>query len=95
MDEPTDQEGGEDLSPDLVKKCTHLKWDFLAQGIKLASLECPFQKLYIYKNLKEDLEMHEIRVILLRKWKVSMKNIGNQNPICSLPFDQYEACTPN
>jgi hypothetical protein len=94
MDEATEQEEGGYVSPYFVKKCTRLKWNCLTQGVSLEALECPFPKLYIYKKVKEDLEMHEIHVIFLRKWKVYMKIYGLQNPICSLFFDQYESLTP-
>jgi hypothetical protein len=65
MDEATEQEEGEDL--DFVKTCIRLTWDCFARGVSLAALDCPFPKPYIYKNLKEDLEMREIHNIMLRK----------------------------
>jgi hypothetical protein len=72
MDETTEQEEGEDLSPDFVKKFTQLTWDCLTHGVSLENLEFPFHKPYIYKKLKEDLEMRKIQYILLRKWKVNI-----------------------
>jgi hypothetical protein len=47
MDETTEQEEGEDLSPDFVKKFIRLKWDCVTHGVPLAALECPFLKPYI------------------------------------------------
>jgi hypothetical protein len=94
MDEATEQDEGEDLIPDFVKKFTRLKWDCLTRCVSLAALECPFHKLYIYKKLKEDLDMRKIHDILMKKWKVHMKIFELQKPIGSLPFDQYETLTP-
>jgi hypothetical protein len=38
--------------------------------------------------------MRQINDTLLRKKIIHLKKCGQQNPLCSLPLDQYEALTP-
>jgi hypothetical protein len=76
-----------------VKTFTLLNLECLTNGASLTALECPFPKPIIDKKLKEDLDMHQIHDTLLRKKMIHLKKYGHQNPLCSLPFGQYEALT--
>jgi hypothetical protein len=58
----------------------------------LEGLGCPFPKPL--NQLKEDLDVHQIYDALLRKKMIHLKQFGQQNPLCSLPFDRYEALPP-
>jgi hypothetical protein len=68
MDVNTEQEEDEDLSPDFKKIFFRLKLDCLTHAFYLSVVECHCPKLYIYKKLKEDLEMREIHKVMLRNW---------------------------
>jgi hypothetical protein len=53
----------EELFPEFIKRFKHfilLKWECLREGVSLDVIVCPFPKPILYKQLKEDLSMHQI-----------------------------------
>ena len=85
-----DKQSDDADSPDFLKTFTKLKWECLRTGVSLAALQCPFPKPLIYKQLHEDLTMHQIAVNLTRQKTRHLKQFGKQEPLCAMPLEQYE-----
>ena len=64
-DDSTDDE--EELTPEFITRFTRLKWECLRTGVSLAVLQCPFPKPLLYKQLKENLSMHQVATSLSRQ----------------------------
>jgi hypothetical protein len=83
----------EELFPDFIKCYTRLKWECLRTGVSLAVLQYPFPKPLLYKQLKENLSLHQIVITLLRQKTRHLKNHGKQEPLCAISLDEYELMT--
>jgi hypothetical protein len=83
----------EELSPDFIKRYTRLKWECLRTGVLLAVLQYPFPKPLVYKQLKENLPLHQIIILLSRQKTRHLKKHGKQETLCAMPLDEYELMT--
>jgi hypothetical protein len=88
-----DMDEEEELSPDFIKHDTRLKWECLRTGVSLAVLQYPFPKPLLYKQLKENLSLHQIVYTLLRQKTRNLKKHGKQEPLCAISLDEYELMT--
>jgi hypothetical protein len=83
----------EELSPDFIKRYMRLKWECLRMGVSLAVLQYPYPKPLLYKQLKENLELHQIIITLSRQKTRHLKKHGKQEPLCAISLDEYELMT--
>jgi hypothetical protein len=83
----------EELSPDVIKRYTRLKWECLRTGVSLSMIQYPFPKPLLYKQLKENLSLHQIVITLSRHKTRHLKKHGKQEPLCAIPLDEYELTT--
>jgi hypothetical protein len=90
VDSMEEEEG---LSPDFIKHYTRLKWECLRTRVSLAVLQYPFPKPLLYKQLKENLLLHQIVITLSRQKTRHLKKHGKQEPLCAMPLDEYELIT--
>jgi hypothetical protein len=65
----------------------------LKAGVSLAVLQYPFPKPLLYKQLKENLSLHQIFITLSRQKTRHLKKHGKQEPICAISLDEYELMT--
>jgi hypothetical protein len=103
--EPTSQAGNEGVVPgnpkggktgpdsEFIKRFTCLKWEYLRTGVSLAVRQCPFPKPLLYKQLKEDLSMHQIVTTLSRQKTRHLNFFGKQEPLCAMPLEENEFIT--
>jgi hypothetical protein len=87
----TDEE--DELSPEFIKRYTRLKWECPRTGVSLTVLQYPFPKPLIYKQLKENLSLHQIVITLSRQKTRHLKKHGKKEPLCAIPLDEYELMT--
>jgi hypothetical protein len=66
----------EELTPDVMQRYTRLKWECLTTGVSLAALQHPFPKPILYKQLKENLSLHQIVIALSRQKTRHLKKPG-------------------
>jgi hypothetical protein len=83
----------EELSPVFIKHYTRLKWECLRTVVSLAVLQYPFPIPLLYKQLKENLSLHQIIITLSGQKTRHLKKHGKQEPLCSMPLDEYELMT--
>jgi hypothetical protein len=83
-DDSVDRE--EDISPEFMKCFTRLKWECLRTGDSMAVLQYPFSKPLVYKQLKEDLMMHQIVVTISRQKTRHLKKVGKLEPLYAMPL---------
>jgi hypothetical protein len=83
----TDEE--EELSPDFIKRYTRLKWECLRTGVSLDVLQYTFPKPLLYKQIKENLSLHQIVITLSRHKTRHLKKHGKQEPLCTIHLDEY------
>jgi hypothetical protein len=78
----------EELFPEFIKCFTRLKWECLRMGVSLAVIQYPFPKPLLYKQLNEDLSLHQIVITLSRHKTRHLKHYGKQEPLCAMPLDE-------
>jgi hypothetical protein len=83
----------EELSPDCIKHYMQLKWEYLRTGVSLAVIQYPSPKPLLYKQLKENLVLHQIIITLSRQKTRHLKKHEKQEPLCAIPLDEYELMT--
>jgi hypothetical protein len=83
----------EELSPEFIKRYTRLKWECLRTGVSLAVFQYPYPKPLLYKQLKENLSLHQIIIALSRQKTRHLKKHGKQEPLCAISLDEYELMT--
>jgi hypothetical protein len=83
----------EELSPEFIKHFTWLKWECLRMGDSLAVLQYLFPKPILYKQLKENLTLHQIFTTISRQKMRHLKNHGKQEPLFAMSLDEYEFMT--
>jgi hypothetical protein len=74
----------EELTPDFMQHYTQFKWECLRTGVSLAVLKHPFPKPILYKQLKENLALHQIVIAISRQKTRRLKKYGNQEPLCAI-----------
>jgi hypothetical protein len=88
-----DMDEEEELTPDFMQRYTRLKWECLTTGVSLAGLQHPFPKPILYKQLKENLSLHQIVIALSRQKTRHLKQHGKQEPLCAISLDEYALLT--
>jgi hypothetical protein len=83
----------EDISPEFFKRFTWLKWECLRMGVSLDVFQCHFPKHLLYKQLKEELSMHQSVTNLSRHKMRHLKRFVKQEPICAMPLEEFELMT--
>jgi hypothetical protein len=76
----------EELSPDFIKRYTWLKWECLITGVSLTVLQYPFPKNLLYKQLKENLSLHQIIITISRQKTRHLKKHGSKNHYAPYPW---------
>jgi hypothetical protein len=62
-------------------------------GVSLAVLQNPFPKPILYKQLKENLSLHQFVIALSRQRTRHLKKHGKQEPLCAISLDEYALMT--
>jgi hypothetical protein len=81
----------EELSPDFIKRYTRLKWECLRTGVSLVVLQYPFPKPLFYKQLKENLSLHQIVITLSRQKTRHLKSMESKNHYAPFPWMNMNA----
>jgi hypothetical protein len=56
-------------------------------------LQYPFPKPLLYKQLKENLSLHQIIITLSIQKTRHLKKHGKEEPLCTMPLDEYKLMT--
>jgi hypothetical protein len=81
-----DMDEEQELTPNFMQRYTRLKWECLTTGVSLAVLQHPLPKPILYKQLKENLSLHQIGIALSRQKTRHLKSMESRNHDAPFPW---------